>query len=53
VPGVGDAAFYFTASLAPSGFNFISGGTACNMYTANFAPGKALMTTLAESILEG
>jgi hypothetical protein len=52
VSGVGDAAFYFTTG-APSGLNFISGGTACNMYTANFAADKAQLVQLAESILQG
>jgi hypothetical protein len=52
VPGVGDAAFYFTTG-APSGLNFISGGVACNMYTGNFTADQAHLVALAESILEG
>jgi hypothetical protein len=52
LPGVGDAAFYFTTG-ALNGLNFISGGVACNMYTGNFTADQAHLVALAESILEG
>jgi hypothetical protein len=53
VPGVGDAAFYFTAGAAPSSLYFISGGVSCNIYTSNFTSDRAHLAALAESIIEG
>ena len=52
VPGVGDAAFFFTTGTL-NGLNFISDGVACNMYTGKSTADQAHLVALAESILEG
>ncbi|HEX4058993.1 MAG TPA: hypothetical protein VHX87_11855 [Galbitalea sp.] len=53
VPGVGDAAFYYTSAKLPSEMKFISNGVSCVIVTFNFTADKGHMITLAESVLEG